>query len=365
MQFSRTWRQATLSIFVSLLLTHATGVCAESDVLERSATNSERAPISVLLAVTRANNRLVAVGERGIIVLSDNDGATWRQARVPVSVSLTNIRFSSDSNGWAVGHGGVLLHSGDGGETWVKQLDGKQVALIFLEAAKARSVTSGKDFKKAIADAERLVADGPDKPFLDVHFFDKDNGLIVGAFGIILSTGNGGKTWQPELDRIDNATGKHLYSIHDAGSSVYLAGEQGAIFRSRDGGKTFSELRTPYSGTYFGIVTAASKVSIAFGLRGNAYWSGDEGLSWHKANTGTANTLTAGLRLADGSIVLVDESGRVLRSTDGGRHFKPLRISRPSSFTGLVQSSDGGLILSGVRGITKIAPNTLLAESLQ
>jgi photosystem II stability/assembly factor-like uncharacterized protein len=352
-------------MFICISLTHAAAVFAEPDVLERPALDSERAPVSVLLAVTRADKRLVAVGERGIIVLSDDNGAMWRQAKVPVSVSLTNVRFSTGSSGWATGHGGVVLHSADGGETWVKQLDGKQVARIILEAAKAGSVASGKDLKNAVADADRLVADGPDKPFLDVHFFDNDNGLIVGAFGLILSTRNGGKTWQPGLDRIDNTKGKHLYSIHVAGSDVYLAGEQGAVFRSRDGGKTFSELRTPYSGTYFGILTAAPKVAIAFGLRGNAYWSGDEGASWQKTATGTPSTITAGLLLADGSLVLVDEGGRVLRSRDGGRGFKPLRTSQHSSFTGVVQSSDGGLILSGVRGITKIAPDTLLAESLQ
>lgn len=364
MQFCRTRWQAMLRMFIWISLTHAASVCAEPDVLERPALDSARAPMSVLLAVTRADKRLVAVGEHGIVVLSDDNGAIWRQAKVPVSVALTNVRFSTASNGWVVGHGGVVLHSEDGGETWVKQLDGKQVAQILLEAAKAGSAASGKDLKNTVADANRLVAEGPDKPFLDIHFFDKDNGLVVGAFGLILVTRDGGKTWQPGLDRIDNAKGKHLYSIHVAGSDVHLAGEQGAVFRSHDGGKTFSELKTPYSGTYFGVLTAAPKVLIVFGLRGNAYWSGDEGASWQKTNTGTPGTITAGLPLADGSIVLVDEGGRVLRSRDGGRGFTPLRISKPSSFTGAVQSSDGSLILSGVRGITKITPDILLAESL-
>lgn len=113
--------------------------CAWSapSLLEQPAALNVRAQQSVLMAVSRADQRLAAVGEQGIVLLSDDHGAHWRQAKVPVSVALTNVRFSSAKVGWAVGHSGVVLRTLDGGETWVKRLDGKSAAQIELAAAKA------------------------------------------------------------------------------------------------------------------------------------------------------------------------------------------------------------------------------------
>ncbi|WP_460940053.1 WD40/YVTN/BNR-like repeat-containing protein, partial [Pandoraea terrae] len=76
----------------------------------------------MLLDATRAGSRIVAVGEHGVILLSDDDGRTWRQARqVPVSATLSAVTFTDPKHGWVVGQWGVILATGDGGETWEKQ----------------------------------------------------------------------------------------------------------------------------------------------------------------------------------------------------------------------------------------------------
>ena len=90
---------------------------------------------SVLLDVVKTGNRLVAVGERGVVVLSDDGGRTWRQASVSTSVTLTSVQFASLKAGWAVGHSGVVVHTEDGGETWTRQLDGRTAAKLAVEAA--------------------------------------------------------------------------------------------------------------------------------------------------------------------------------------------------------------------------------------
>src|SRR5882672_5824097 len=248
---------ASCTILTGGSLTPVLGAAVQSDLLDRPALTSAKAVSRVLLGATRAGKRIVAVGERGVIVVSDDDGGTWRQAATPVSVSLTNVRFIDAGKGWVVGHGGVVLHTQDGGESWVKQLDGRQAAQLLLQAAKAGQPGAGADAQRALANAQRTVDEGPGKPFLDVHFFDGDNGLIVGAFGLVFATSDGGKTWQPALDRIDNPKGKHLYSVQANGAECFVVGEQGAVFRSGDRGKTFATLNTPYAGTYFGVVLAA------------------------------------------------------------------------------------------------------------
>lgn len=319
---------------------------------------SARASSRVLLAVSRAGKRLVSVGERGIILLSDDDGKTWRQAKVPVSVSLTNLRFITDTKGWAVGHGGVVLHSTDGGETWVKQLDGSRAAALALDAVRAKVRRGGEPVRKQLAEAERLVADGPDKPFLDVHFSDENHGFVVGAYGLAFATEDGGEHWQPWLDRIPNPQGKHLYSVRASGSGLFIAGERGALFRSSDGGKTFAEINTPYAGTFFGILAGTKGELVVFGLRGNAYWSGDSGESWEKVVSGSPATLTDGVRLSDGTLVLVDQAGHVLQSRDQGRSFERLQLANASPASGVAQAADGTLIRTGVRGVARVTVPT-------
>lgn len=335
---------------------------AAPDALERPAMESARASNRMLLAVTRAGQRLVSVGERGIILLSDDNGNTWRQAKVPVSVSLTNVRFVTATKGWAVGHSGVVLHSADGGDTWARQLDGAQAAALVLDMAKAKAAQGGETAGKQLAEAERLKAEGPDKPFLDVYFSDEKHGLIIGAYGLAFATEDGGQHWQAWSDRIPNPQGKHLYSIHSSGNELFIAGEQGALFRSSDGGKSFAKVNTPYSGSYFGVLAGSKGELVVFGLRGNVYWSGDAGASWQKVDSGSPANLTDGVRLSDGTLLLVDQAGQVLQSSDQGRSFRRLPLADATPASGVAQAADGSLIISGVRGMKRMTLSTKLAE---
>lgn len=330
---------------------------AEVDVLERPAMLSAKAASSVMLAIAQAGKRIVAVGERGIIVYTDDAGRTWRQASVPVSVSLVGVRFITEQDGWVVGHGGVVLRTRDAGKTWTKQLDGNRAARLVLEAVKAGRTAPGMDPAKALANAERLIAEGPSKPFLDIHFFDERNGLVIGAFGLIFATTDGGETWQPALDRISNPNDKHLYSIQVIGSECFIAGEQGAVFYSSNRGKSFAAVNTPYEGTYFGAIAAGQRAAVVFGMRGNAYWTDNAGTNWNKSEIPTQNSITAGMRLKDGILLVTDETGQLYSSKDSGKSFHHVPISQSSPFTGVVQSGDGSLFLSGVRGVTRIALN--------
>jgi photosystem II stability/assembly factor-like uncharacterized protein len=333
---------------------------AAPDPLERPARATPRAANSVLLGLTRAGTRLVAVGERGVILLSDDDGKSWRQAKVPVSVALTNVHFATAMKGWASGHSGIVLHSSDGGETWSRQLDGMRAAQLVLDEARAGGAQPPR-----LSYAQRLVAEGADKPLLDVHFRDPDNGLAVGAYGLILATRNGGTTWESLQERIDNPKGKHLYGIHDSGGELYIAGEQGALYRRAAGGDSFAEVKTPYPGTFFGAISAASGELLVYGLRGNAFWTTDGGLHWQKSQTATPATLTAGRRLEDGSLILLDESGQLLRSVDGGRRFAQVPVSQPFPFTAVAQAADGSLVLAGQRGIRRIGHDAFSQEAKQ
>lgn len=360
--FGRRLAPVTVLLSAALCPLAPAAAAPVADLLDLPATVNARATRSLQLSVTRAGDRLVAVGERGTVLLSDDHGRSWRQAaRVPVSVALTDVHFPTPQLGWAVGHSGVVLHTGDGGETWARQLDGMRAAQIVLDDAQ-RSGGEATLAARRVREAESFVADGPDKPFLGVFFADGARGWVVGAYGLAFATTDGGKRWHSLMGRLPNPRGKHLYAVRGDGERLFVAGEQGALFRSADGGTSFAELRTPYPGTYFGILRTRSETLLAYGLRGNAWRSADGGANWEKVETDQPVTLAAGQALRDGSVLLGDESGRLLRSTDDGRSLSALAVPPASGLTGFVQAADGALILSGPRGLTRVEPDRVVSE---
>ena len=170
------------------------------DPMQQAAQMTRLATRSVLVGVARAGSRLVAVGERGHVLVSDDNGRNWKQVASPVSVTLTAVHFADEKNGWAVGHSGIILSSNDGGQIWKKQLDGLQVNKLMLDAARASGNAAW------LERSENFNKDGADKPFLAVHFSDPKHGLAVGAYGLAFATGDGGVKWTPVFDAASIST---------------------------------------------------------------------------------------------------------------------------------------------------------------
>jgi len=311
-------------------------------------TKSIRQP---MLAISHAGTRLVAVGSRGIILLSDDNGSTWRQAKVPVSTTLTCVQFIDQSHGWAAGHMGVLLHSNDGGETWEKRLDGNQVAALIYQQAQQRLLGNADDplAAKAMDNAQRLLDDGPDKPFLSLFFQDNQRGYLLGAYNLIMRTSDGGNSWQPWQEHLDNPGENHLYAMQRIGDAIFIAGEQGLLLRSKDGGERFERLASPYEGSFFGLLATSDGAAIAYGLRGHAFRSIDGGDNWSAINTGSELGISDAIQLRDGRLVLVDQGGQLLLS-GADAIFAPFSQA-PAPLTGVAQGSDGRLIGSSLAGV--------------
>lgn len=326
------------------------------NLFEQPALRSNLADRSLMLSVTQAGEKLVAVGERGFILISEDHGASWQQVESPVSVTLTRVRFATATDGWAVGHAGVVLHSGDGGRTWTRQLDGVAAAQLALAAAKAATAEHAEE---QLAEAQRMVDDGPDKPFLNLHFFNAQRGIVVGAYGLAFATDDGGKNWKSISARLDNPSALHLYDILDVGGALFIAGEQGLMLRSTDGGGSFQALETPASGTLFGMVATGPNSLVAFGLRGKAYRTDDLGATWQSLPNHQSSTLTAGTRLSSGELILADETGSLQLSHDDGQSFRVLPIPESGFLSGISELPDGQLAVSSTHGVIRIANQDL------
>ena len=302
---------------------------------QRTALESRLAAASLLLDGAAAGSRLVVVGERGHILFSDDNGATWEQARVPVQVMLTAVRMLDAQTGWAVGHDAAILRTRDGGETWELVHYTPQAQL----------------------------------PLLDVWFRDADNGFAVGAFGAFLASADGGDTWTcrngcwvegdrtggapllhaPDSDFEDDF---HLNTIVPAGPGrLFLAGEAGVLYRSDDDGQTWLALSSPYSGSWFGALALDTDTVLVAGLRGRLFRSEDAGENWAQIETATTATLTDLIRVTPDLILITGLAGALLVSHDNGlsASYRPLP-SRQGVATALAMDG-GGVVLVGEFGV--------------
>ena len=329
---------------------HHVTAAAAVPPLQRPAIISQRATHSVLLAATRAGQRIVVTGERGIVLLSDDGAKTWRQAKVPVSVTLTAVQFPSEKVGYAVGHFGVVLRTDDGGESWALLLDGTRAAKLADDSAKALAAQKPADaaLQQLVAATTRLVADGPDKPFLDLHFDSENAGNVIGAYGLVFRTEDGGKSWTSWMDRIENPKGNHLYALREVRGALYLAGEQGLFLRSDDRGQTWKRLATPYNGSFFTAASYPDGTLVLAGLRGNAFATSDQGKTWRKIEGPPVN-ITA-LAEAGDRLLATNFAGMVLEIPNGSPGVKPLPIPPLPPLTNLLPSRDGSLLVLSLQG---------------
>nr|WP_240791730.1 YCF48-related protein [Pseudomonas mosselii] len=312
---------------------------------------------AVFSSVVRAEDRLVTVGERGLILLSDDNGLTWRQARVPVSVGLTAVQFVDARHGWAVGHCGVVLFSEDAGENWRVQLEGQRAAELELVAAQqALGVAADVDAAQARVDmAQRLMDEGADKPFLNLHFTDQQHGLVVGAYGMALRTVDGGRSWQSVAGQIDNPTGLHLYAVAQQGLDWYLAGEQGFLAHSSDDGQHFEQLPSPYEGTFFTLVPRQDGSLLLGGLKGNAFLIRSAGKLIEPLAVTMPVSFSDGTRLTDGRVLLANQAGAVFVLEAAGHRLQQLIPAQGRPLAGLTQAADGSLVAAGFTGLSQLS----------
>ncbi|MGF0237287.1 WD40/YVTN/BNR-like repeat-containing protein [Rhodococcus sp. IEGM1300] len=321
--------------------------------LHQPATLTDRAAHATLTRVVVAGDRLVAVGERGLVVLSDDGGRHWRQASVPVSVTLTSASFADARQGWIAGHSGVVLHTSDGGENWSVQMDGVALAKATLAQALGLPNTDA-DRERRLQDARRLVDDGADKPLLSICFADARHGMVVGAFGLAATTDDGGKTWTPCRNRLPNSMSMHLYAVAHHDKTWVIAGEQGVLMRSQDNGESFEALSSPSGRTLFTATATRNGSFVLAGLLGAACRIDPGSTAVTSIELSAPLTILSSVELRDGQVMLLAQGGRLLSSRDGGAHFAEQQLPRRDPLTSLVEAADGGLVATSLGGVARL-----------
>lgn len=272
----------------------------------------------LLVDAVHVGKRIVAVGDHGAIVYSDDNGKSWTRAKAPPAPLLTAIDFLDEKRGWAVGHDSLILATTDGGATW----------------------------------AEQFSAPKELRPLLDVAFVNPDTGFAVGAYGAFYETTDGGKSWKARKLMDED---KHLNVIAKVGDGqLLILGEAGTILLSADSGKTFNPVVSPYKGSLFGSVIAKDGAVVAFGMRGRIFRSTDGGKDWKPVENASTAALMGGTVLADGTVVLTGGAGTLLVSKDNGRTFAPAPSGSIKAFSKPIAGAPGAVLLMGETGAREI-----------
>lgn len=321
----RNWMTVIRGSALALSLVGLMAVAAAADeqpqMQIQPAERAAGAATAMMLSVARAGTRLVAVGDHGVVLLSDDGGKSFRQARfVPVSSTLTSVWFPDPQHGWAVGHWGVVMSSDDGGDTWKLQRSDISV----------------------------------DQPLFSIYFKSAREGWAVGLWSLMLHTVDGGATWTtvtlpppPGFKKAD----RNLYQMFaDAAGTLYIACEQGRVLRSSDDGATWTYLETGYNGSLWTGVALEHGIVLVGGLRGSIYRSADGGATWSRIDTAYKSSITDMVQLDQNSIEAVALDGVSFVSHDGGATFAGEQRPDRVALTAVAESPADTAVVFSVNG---------------
>ena len=197
-------------------------------------------------------------------LLRTSDGKTWSAVGV-VAQHRTDYRFVSPTVGF-VSAGNDVLRTSDGGKTWASvyvcrvkaEVEGltrdipcQVSALHFVDANTGFGVTrdlgggAGVAFVKTSDGgatwSSSVILPGENGHEAALHFVDASNGVVRMQNGRIFRTADGGKTWSGATGEID---GKPDFSFAD--SQVGWAAKYQKVLYTRDGGKTWLSSATKF-----------------------------------------------------------------------------------------------------------------------
>ncbi|WP_339502060.1 WD40/YVTN/BNR-like repeat-containing protein [Pseudomonas silesiensis] len=281
---------------------------------ELLATRPDRVQINGLLNL---GSRVVAVGERGSVLLSDDQGVSWQPASVATqrNATLTAVVALDDKRLLAVGHDGWILRSLDSGSNWQEMRYDSDLG----------------------------------EPLLGIWTGGGDNIMAFGSFGKFYQSVDAGQTWTPQSLDIDSA---HLNSMDggDDGRRM-LVGEQGLVLRTADAGQHWQTLPAFYSGSLFGIVRLSADNWVTYGMRGHVFVSHDFGDSWTQIDVGNQLPLYGHVLLPDHSgLVIVGAGSSVVRLDAQGALVGVERLAGLGTLTSATMVGSR-LLVGGERGV--------------
>lgn len=306
-------RARTTTWFFAILFLLSLNINAQWEVVEQTATTD------TLNGVFMVSSTAWAVGKNGTIIKSTDAGQTWVNLNSGVSEELEDVYFHNENKGFAVGIDGIL-RTDDGGQSWT-QLEVENAdylrAVSFANENDGVTVSIGREvFLTSDGGESWTHIDGnfPDfSSLLDVDFVNDSVAYVTGNNGLIYKSTDGCKSWS-ELSSEVSGTLRSV-SFFDQNNGVVFGSNN--IFTT-DGGQTWSEVETPS----FFVGAEAQFINpqqcFAVGASGKIIKSIDGGMTWTEQESGTSSILRSIYFTDENTGIAVGYDGTIVRTDNGG-----------------------------------------------
>lgn len=283
---------------------------ASKDTVTGTANRASRSPATAVWVV----------GGNGAILHSEDGGISWIPQNSGTTEILDHVVFVTPQSGWILARNSAILHTEDGGNTWSSYSSRSSSMLIsaaFTEpnsgwavgwdGVMMRTEDRGVSWRfENIVSLATLNA---------IVFATPQAGWIVGTKGTILHTGDGGNSWEPQASDTTNDLISVFFATPKAGWAV---GDRGTILHTDDGGLNWRPQHSVTSVSLYSVAFANLQSGWAVGNDGIIQHTNDGGLSWKLQTSGTTNNLTSVVFATPQSGWVVDGEGTILHTDDGG-----------------------------------------------
>lgn len=264
----------------------------------------------------------LAVGTGGWMFETADGGRQWARKSLTGQPGYLNSRlqFQSSSLGWMSGAWGVSKTT-DGGASWWSPLTSAGFAYVedfhFVDARNGWAISNRQDVYRTTdgGDSWSLQARLPSSS-LGVRFVDDRVGIVVGYGGAIRRTSDGGATWS--LRPTDVFADLRRVAFADA-STGWAVGDGGAVVMSADGGLTWSRVPVPTAANLHDVTFVDPMHGWIVGDGGTVLATADGGTTWSVQSSGSALGVLSAFFLDAYTGWLVGEGSAVLATATGGR----------------------------------------------
>ena len=265
---------------------------------------------------------------------------------------LHSVSFTDANTGTAVGDGGTILRTTDGGNKWIKQSSGTTLDLMGVSFTDANTgIAVGYGWNNSCESIILSTIDGGDNwenqsvgsiELYDVCYTDANTGTAVGYdfFGnqsVILRTTDGGNHWSNQSSLKTNIIRDISFTDAYTGTAVGKIWSEGVhgggiILKTIDGGKNWSCQLKDTTFDYCGFIGICftdvyTGTAVGYGMNGSynegiIFRTTNGGNEWFSQSSGTTNILR-GVSFTDANNgTAVGDGGTILTTTNGGNNWE-------------------------------------------